>query len=356
MKKFLLLLFVALVFVFGLASCFTDTKTVETIKDITYYKNLWKDTFQSYQTAITKVPKKWKFDFELGAMVSGSGEALSEFGWVPFKEKFSSMDIGFLGDYNFEDLEHPSLDATMKIFLNKRSFGAGDIDITFKIDGSGSVAYSLNNLDRTALEFFGAPKEMIDELILSFEENNGKLITSDAHAEFLKEIFTTIVMSEKNSPLKENTPEQEAKIIRAFIESEVLEVTAWEEKEDGISRLTMRLNPENVIKFLNQVAIINGGEDAKKEFDGNKDFLKSFTIAGTMDLQEKKIVDSHIVSEIPLSSVDAKSGEKKYEALITENRFMYANPERFDVDLTTLIFTKNTPNNKLQLHFRWLIK
>lgn len=171
MKKSLLILSLSIFLTSSLSSCFWESKTPEATKDITSYKNLWKDTFRSYQAAITRIPKKGKFDFELGTMVSGSGAALSGFAGIPFQEKFSSLSVGFLGEYNFEDTEHPSLDATMKVYLNKRNFGAGDIDITFKIDGSGAVAYSLNHLDRPALEFFGVPKETIDSLMLTFEEN-----------------------------------------------------------------------------------------------------------------------------------------------------------------------------------------
>ena len=352
MKKPLIIGLIGVLFAIALSFYFFGTKTGETIKDISYYKNLWKESFRSYQAAVTEIPKKGKFDFELGVMASGTGEALSGFGNIQFQEKLSSMSIGFLGDYNFEDMERPSMDATIKTYLNKRSFGAGDIDISFHIDGSGSVSYSLNHLDRTALEFFGAPKETIDDLMLSFEENQGKLISSDVHAEFLKEVFATLVASRKDSPLRENSEEEESQIIDAFLETEVLEIVGGSEKEEGVFTLTMKLNPDNTIVFLNRVATILGGENAEKNFDGNEEFLKSFTIAGTMDLQDKKIVDSHILSEIPLSSIDEQTGEKKYDALVTENRFIYANPERFDIDLTTLISTKNTPDNKLQLHFR----
>ncbi len=352
MKKLLIASFLVIL----LASCFGDTKSPEVTKDISYYKTLWKDTFQGYQAVITKIPKKWKFDFEISSMVSGSGEALSGFAGVPFREQFSSLSIGLLGDYDFLDAEHPALDATMKIYLNKRSFGAGDIDVTFKIDASGSTSYSLNHLDRNTLEFFWASKDIVDELMLAFEQNGGKLITSGTHAEFLKEVFKSIAQSEKNSPLRENSKEEEAKIIKAFLESEVLEVTAGVEKEEGISRLSLRLNPEHTVKFLDEVAIILGGAQADKKFDSNTDFLKSFTVQWTLDIQDKKIIDSRIMTEVPLSSVEESTGDKKYDALITENRFIYANPERFDIDLTTLISTKNTPNNKLQLHFRWLIK
>ncbi|EKD30188.1 MAG: hypothetical protein ACD_78C00128G0003 [uncultured bacterium (gcode 4)] len=354
MKKPLLAIFLAIFLTSSLSSCFWNKE--ETKHDVLYYKNLWKETFRSYQAAVTKIPKKGKFDFELGTMVSGDGKALSEFGGMKFQEKFSSMSIGFLGDYNFEDEEHPSMDATVKVYLNKRSFGAGDIDITFRIDGSGAVAYSLNHLDRATLEFFGAPKDLTDSLMLAYDENKGKLISSDARAEFLKEIFATLVVSKKNSPLRENSKEEEGKIIDAFLDTEVLEIIGGVEKEEDIATLTLKLNPDNVVTFLNRVATILGGDEAKKEFDGNKDFLSSFTIAGTMDIQDKKIIDSRILSEIPLSSIDVKTGEKIYDALVTENKFMYANPERFDVDITTLISTKNTPDNKLQLHFRWLIK
>lgn len=352
MKKSFLTLFFAVFCLSTLSSCSLGFNATPEDKGVVFYKNLWKETFRSYQTAITNIPKKGKFDFELGTMVSGSGEALREFGGVQFQEKFSSLSVGFLGDYNFEDVEHPSLDAIMKIYLNKRTFGAGDIDITFRIDGSGAVAYSLNHLDRATLEFLRVPREMIDDLMLTFEENKGKLIHSDARAEFLKEIFSTLVVSQKNSPLRENSEEEERKIIDAFLDTEVIEITGGKEKEDDMVTLTLKLNPENTVRFLNQVAVILGGEEAKKEFDSDTEFLRSFTIAGTMDIQDKKIIDSRILSEIPLSSIDEKSGDKKYDALITENKFIYANPERFDVDLTTLISTKNTPNNKLQLHFR----
>lgn len=351
MKKLLTPILLGVFLVSALSSCSLGSD-VQKGKDLPYYKNLWKDTFRSYQAAVTKIPRKGKFDFELSTMVTGSGEALSGFGNIQFREKLSSMSVGFLGDYNFEDQEHPSMDATIKMYLNKRSFGAGDIDITFRIDGSGATSYSLNHLDRATLEFLGAPRDMVDSLMLAFDENQGKFISSDAHAEFLKEIFTTLAVSKKDSPLRENSKEEEKQIIDAFLDAEVLEVTAGSEKEEDTSTLTMRLNPENTVIFLNRVAAILGGEDARKDFDGNKEFLKSFTVAGTVDLRDKRIIDSHVLSEIPLSSIDEKTGEKKYDALITENQFIYANPERFDVDLTTLISTKNTPDNKLQLHFR----
>lgn len=224
MKKLFLTLFLSIFLTLSLSSCFFGSKESE--RDLPYYKNLWKETFRSYQAAVTQIPKKGKFDFEVATMVSGSGQPLSEFGGMKFQDKFSSLSIGFLGDYNFEDQEHPSIDATIKVYLNKRSFGAGDIDITFKITGDGSVSYSLNHLDRATLEFLGAPKEMVDDLMLAYDENKGKLISSDARAEFLKEIFATLALSQKNSPLRENSKEEEQKIIDAFLETEVLEITA----------------------------------------------------------------------------------------------------------------------------------
>lgn len=78
MKKFLFTLLLGIFLTSSLSSCFWDSKTLGT-KDISYYKNLWKETFRSYQAAVTKIPKKGKFDFELGTLVSGNGEALSEF-------------------------------------------------------------------------------------------------------------------------------------------------------------------------------------------------------------------------------------------------------------------------------------
>lgn len=79
MKKILLTGLLTIFLTSALSSCFTDTQSPKSVQDISYYKNLWKETFRSYQAAITQIPKKGKFDFELATMVSGSGEALSEF-------------------------------------------------------------------------------------------------------------------------------------------------------------------------------------------------------------------------------------------------------------------------------------
>lgn len=77
MKKILTSALLAVFLVFSLSSCGKDAEKQEAGKDLPYYKNLWKDTFRSYQSAVTNMPKKGKFDFELSVMASGSGEALS---------------------------------------------------------------------------------------------------------------------------------------------------------------------------------------------------------------------------------------------------------------------------------------
>lgn len=340
----------------GVAYYFWSTSGNGYVHDLASYKTLWQDTFREYQTSTTNIPKKGKFDFEISSMATGTGEALNKLGNMQFREKFSSLAIGFLGEYDFESDEHPSLDATLKVYLNKRSFGAGDIDITFHIDGSGSVSYSLNNLKRNALEFFSVPGDTIDSLMLSFEEGAGKTIDSGTEAELLRGVIATFIEASKDSPLEENSKEEEWKIIDAFLSNEVIEVTGGEEIDEETTKLIFRLNPDNTITFLDSVAQILWGENAGKTFEGDREFLKSFTIAGTLDIQNKRIIDSRFVTELPLSSLDSATGEKKYDILSLENRLMYPNPERLDIDLTSLLSSKSTPHNKLQFHFRWLIK
>ncbi|EKD30378.1 MAG: hypothetical protein ACD_78C00072G0002 [uncultured bacterium (gcode 4)] len=356
MKKPLIIAITVWLFAVSAGAFYFWNTPQKSSNNLASYKNLWQETFRSYQSGVTKIPKKGKFDFEMASMATGSGEALTRLWNMEFREKFSSLAIAILGDYDFESAEHPSLDATMKMYLNKRSFGAGDIDIGVHIDGNGMVAYTLNNLKRNALEFLGVPPDMIDSLMLSFDENKGKMITSGTEAELLRGVIAAITEASKDSPLKENSKEEEQKIIAAFLDDEVIEVTSGEQKDEDITTLTFRLNPDNTIRFLNNVATILGGDNTEKRFDGDVEFFKSFTIAGTMDIQDARVIDSHILTEIPVSSLDPATLEKRYDLLKLENQLIYPNPERFDIDLTSLISSQSTPDNKLQFHFRWLIK
>jgi hypothetical protein len=84
--------------------------------------------------------------------------------------------------------------------------------------------YSLNNIDSKVLKVLQINQKDIDNIMLLYDENKNKKITTDAQANFLKEIIDTIQEKGKDSPLYKNSKEQEQQIIKAFLDSEVVNV------------------------------------------------------------------------------------------------------------------------------------
>ncbi len=350
MKK----LMFCILFIFGtifLTSCFWWEK-----KDLLYYKNVWKDTFKNYQYSTTKIPKKGQFNFELSTMVAGNTEWISGFSNLNFEEKFSSLSIQIFWDHDFENINNPKLSANIKIYLNKRTFWLADVDISIDINWKWQVEYSLNNMNENVLKLFQIKQEDIDVLMASFNENKWKKTIADAKTNILGQIIQTILDSSKESPLKDNSKEEEQKIIESFLNNEVIEVTSWTEKKDNVENIIFKLNWDNTIKFLNDVSKITSTWSEVKNFDGDKELFKSFVIAWDFNISDKKIIDSNINIELPLSAIDEQTWKEKYDLLKLQNQFKMPNPEKFDIDLTTLISSNSTPDNKLQFRVKWMVK
>ena len=71
-----------------------------------------------------------------------------------------------------------------------------------------------------------------------------------------------------------------------------------------------------------------------------------------MDVSGKKLVDSKILSELPVSGTDKNTGAKHYDLFSSENQFLFPNPEKFDVSWTSLFYAKSTPGNKIQFQIK----
>ncbi|EKD66269.1 MAG: hypothetical protein ACD_49C00055G0006 [uncultured bacterium (gcode 4)] len=322
-------------------------------KDLPYYKNIWQDTFRLYQKNITNIDKKGKFDFEFTTMAQWSG-SIDNFWNIDFEEKFSSLSFKTFWEYNFSDISTPNLDANIKIYLNKRAFWEWDIDLRLHLYGSWNVEYEIKNLTPNILKFLKIDSENIDNLMLAFEENKWKIISNSSYSNYLSEIIKAFIeSSKKDKPLVENTKQEEAQIIDSFLKNEVIQILSWKETESSSSELNFKFNWVNFVNFLNDVAKIIKEE---KDFSSDKDFFKDFSLWWTLEIKDNKLINSNTNLEIPISTTDIKTWEKKYELLIFQNNFKMPSPEKFDIDFTTLFFSNSNPDNKLQLRFRWIIK
>jgi hypothetical protein len=135
-------------------------------------------------------------------------------------------------------------------------------------------------------------------------------------------------------------------------------VNVWSgsELDENTSNFAFDFSWDNFINFLNSVAKILWDSNEGKNFDTDREFFKNFIIKWDMDIKNKAISNSNILLELPLSSIDSQTWEKKYDLLTLQNQFKMPNPEKFNIDLTTLFFAKSTPNNKLQLRVTGSIK
>lgn len=330
-----------------------ETKQLPQPKELAEYTALFKDTFKNYQTSTTEVPKSGAFDFEFTMNADGDTKRLASFAAHQFKDPFSLLSIRLYGDYDFANLDTPSFSPIIKMYLNKGNTGEGDVDVSLGINGSGSLTYEVRNLNRQILDFFGIDSESARILIEEFEKNKGKTRTTELGTNLLKEVLTSLRESSENSPLYKNSKEEEQKIIDAFAESETIRVLSGAWIDDRTERVSFDFSAENFTKFLGEVGKILGNGNENKDFSGDaKSLAETIRIEGTLDIRDKRIVDSDIRLVLRLGGVDEKTGEKKADDLVFKIRFALPNPSRLDFDLDTQIFANSSPENVLRARFK----
>lgn len=321
-------------------------------KNLSYFKKVWEDTFKNYQNSVTKIPKKWQFDFEISALVAWDKDN-TDFWIVNFWEKFWGFSIKLFWEHDFSNPKNASLTWTLRMYLNKRSFWEWDLDVDFSVNSSWTINLKTNNLDENILKVLNIDAESSRTILDEYKKNKWQNIVINSYKDFIWEILSSINDSSKNSPLVQNTKSEESQIIDLFIKDEVFKLLSWQEDEDFVDKIKLTFSPINFSKFLNDVAkILKENKDFSKEGQDFKDYKLSWNLT----IKDKSIIDSDFISEIPLSSIDSKTWVKKYDLLISENNFKMPNPEKFDIDLTTLIYSKSKQNNKLQFRLKWLIK
>jgi hypothetical protein len=339
-----------------LASCGKaepSAASVKPAKELSAYKILFEDTFRNYQTATTEIPKKGKFDFEITTNVDGNADKIDRFAGKVFSEGFSSFSTRAYGEYDFENPDSATFSPTLKAYLNKGNTGEGDIDLEAGINASGSLAYEVRNLDARILKFLGIDDETAATLIKATNENKGQKQVTELGTNLLKEVLATISESKKNGPLYENSKEEEKQIIDAFAKSETVEILSGSWLNDSTERLSFRFNPENFSKFLNETAKILKKGNENKDFSGDaKALSETVRIEGTMDIREKRIIDSDFKAVLRIGGTDAKTGEKIADDLVAKIRFALPNPSRLDFDLDVQTYANSSSDNVLRLRLK----
>ncbi len=346
MKK--IYIFLSLIFcVFILVWCFGDND-----KDLSFYKNLWQDTFKNYQNSVTKINKKWVFDFEFGVSVLWDDSEIDKFLNFNLESKFSNLWIKIFWEHDLENIENPNINATIKAFFNKSTFWLWDIDINLNINWNWDIEYIINNFNKDILKILQVSNTNIEAFEGLYKENKWKKIITSANANLIKEIFDTIQEKSKDSPLYKNSKEEEKAIIDKFLTNEVIEIISWKEQDDNITDISFNFNWDKFINFLNDVAKIL---KQNKNFNADKAFFNSFVVNWNLFIQNKNIINSNINAEFPLSIKD-NSWKEKLDLLMFQNQFKMPNPENFNVNLKTIIFAKSSQNNKLQIELKGMIK
>jgi hypothetical protein len=165
MKKIILFLFL----IIFLTSCFwqwQDTKWwgEVTKKDLNYYKQVWKDTFNFYQTNTSEIKNFWLYAFDFSIMVSWTWTNLTNFWNIHFKDPFSSYILQLDGNYDFRDKQKLVFDGNIKMYLNNVASWIWDIDINIVLVDNKKMKYTVNNIDKKVLSFFLTNEEQINAL------------------------------------------------------------------------------------------------------------------------------------------------------------------------------------------------
>lgn len=354
MKKILSILFLT----FLLFSCFNnDENKVEITKQksLSDYKQVWKNSFKYYQTNTKEIKKSWIFDAEFTIMIDGNEEDLiNKFSNISLNSPFNSLSFKIDWDYDFLDLANPKLNWNIKIYLNKRNFWLWDLDISFHLENKETLKYTINNFDKTLTSFFLKDKTQIDALSLFYEDNKGKELVYNLPKEIVDGLFLEASKIDLEENLYKNSKEEEQKIINSFLENEVIEILSWE-TQDNVDKLNFKFNSDNFIKFLNDVAKILWNWNENKNFDSDKELFKNIGISWVLEIKNNEIQNSFINSDIILAWND-NLWNKIEDKLNFKTTLKIVDYKNLNIDFTTLISSDSTPDNKIQIRLKWLIK
>ncbi len=354
MKKILSIL----ILTFLLFSCFNDKENkveVPKQKTLQEYKQVWKDSFLYYQNNTKEIKKSWIFDAEFTVMIDGSEEALiNKFSNLNLNSAFNSLSFKIDWDYDFLDKSTPKLNWNIKIYLNKRNFWLWDFDVSFKLENKTTLKYSVNNADKNLLKFLLTDKEKVDALWLYFEDNKGKELTYEIPKEVIDSLFEEASNVNLEENLYKNSKEEEQKIINSFLENEVIEVLSWE-TQNNIDKLNFKFNGDNCVKFLNDVAKILWNWNENKNFDSDKELLKNIWISWILEIKNNEIQNSFINSDIILAWNNS-SWNKIEDKVNLKTTLKIVDYKNLNLDFTTLVSSDSTPDNKIQIRLKWLIK
>lgn len=357
MKKiYKLLLVIPVWFIFTGCSLFNKVQTPQVQKkDNTYYENVWKDAFTYNQTTATDLPLIWKYDFEFSAAVEWDWNKLKSVFknyWVDkLKWDFSNMTIKLYWDYYFT-WENKHISINVKLYYNKTNFGLWDVDMSFDINQSWLVEYYINNLDRNFLTFIWLDNQTIDSLIWLYEENKNKKLTYQLPKEIITQVLASLNES-KDSPLYKNSKQQEQQIIEAFLKSNTIQVIWWSKVNDSTDQVEFKLNVDNLISFFNDVSKIIW---ENKSFDQEKQLLKDLTLKWTLNIANKLIVDSNILTEFVLKGINEQTKKEQFEVITLQSKLKILDPKIMDFDFLTALSSASQPENKLIIRLKWLIK
>lgn len=333
----------------------SSTNQEETSKTVKDYKKIWDDTFWNYQTWFEKFPKKWTFNFEFTIWAEWKLEELSSKLWlseINLDEKFKNLTFNINWNHDFLDKNNMSLNWELKVFLNKESSSwLWDLNVTLKIAWN-QFEYYLDMLDPSLLKFLGIKSEDMDSLIWYYQENKDKPIKNQIVDNMLASFIEWI--KEQEWPLDEVSPENDKKIIQSFLDNNVINILEWEDLEWGAVKMKFKIDPTNLVNFLNDTWKIIWEFD-KPQYDVENSHLKDLTIEWWFMIKNNLIVDSDIQTEIPIEYV-AESWKEKAKLMVLKTKMKFLSADHMDFDISNDIMSITDIDNKLKLNIKWLIK
>lgn len=259
----------------------------------------------------------------------------------------ASISINLFGDYDFSKIENPSLNATARIYTDRKLSETGDIDISFWINESKQIVYKINKLDSEILKKLWINNNYI-EWLKQLQDNNENLFWNFQD-------FASILTNNSQDPiLYQNNKDEEQKIIQAFLDTETIRITWWESVWK-LDKVNFIFDSKNFLQFMNKVSeIINPTNP--KDFSNTSKQLENIILEGEFDIQEKLIVNSYIKTEFLLSSINKESLDNQNDIILIESNLQIKDPTYMNFSLTSNIRHAKTPHNYLTITIKWKIK
>ena len=171
--------------------------------------------------------------------------------------------------------------------------------------------------------------------------------------DIVEKITKTVQKQLEKDLLKSNSKEQENKIINSFLDNNVIQVIWWKQITEETNRVNFVVNMENLSIFLNEVSSIIWSDN---DFDYSKNSMKNLIINWYLDIKNNLIIDSDIGIELPVSSINKDTNEQQSEIIIRKIKFKWLDLENINTAMEHIIFSKSTPENKIIVTAKLLIK